>query len=49
MREAPLGLLYVIIALLPNDGASLGGERPIGLLPIFVRIPDRLFYGELSA
>ena len=42
-------LLYVIIALLPKDGAALGGERPIGLLPIIVRILDRLFYGELSA
>ena len=31
-------LLYVIIALLPKDGAALGGERPIGLLPIIVRI-----------
>ena len=45
----PWGLLYVIIALLPKDGAALGGERPIGLLPIFVRILDRLFYDELSA
>ena len=27
----------------------LGRERPIGLLPIIVRILDRLFYGELSA
>ena len=27
----------------------MGGERPIGLLPIIVRILDRLFYGELSA
>ena len=45
----PWGLLYVIIALLPKDGAALGGERPIGWLPIFVRILDRLFYDELSA
>ena len=37
------------IALLPKDGAALGGERPIGLLPIIVRILDRLFYGDLSA
>ena len=42
----PWGLLSVIIALPPKDGAALGGERPIGLLPIFV---DRLFYDELSA
>ena len=51
MREGvlPWSLLYVIIALLPKDGAALGGERPIGLLPINVRILDRLFYGELSA
>ena len=45
----PWGLLYVIIALLAKDGAALGGERPIGLLPIWVRILDRLFYDELSA
>ena len=45
----PWGLLYVLIALLPKDGAALGGERPIELLPIFVRILDRLFYDELSA
>ena len=45
----PWDLLYVIIALLPKDGAALGGERPIFLLPTFVRIPDRLFYDELSA
>ena len=45
----PWGLLHVIIALLPKDGAALGRERPIGLLPIIVRILDRLFYGELSA
>ena len=32
---------------LPKDGAALGGERPIGLLPIIVRILDRSFYGEL--
>ena len=44
----PWGLLCVIMALLPKDGA-LGGERPIGLLPIPVRILDRLFYGERSA
>ena len=45
----PWGLLYVIIALLPKDGAALGGERPIGLLPILVRILDPLFYDELTA
>ena len=39
----------MIIALLPKDGAALGRERPIGLLPIIVRILDRLFCGELSA
>ena len=44
-----MGLSYVIIALLPKDGAALGGDRPIGLLPIIVRILDQLFYGELSA
>ena len=51
MREGvlPWGLLYVIIALLPKDGAALGRERPMGLLPIIVRILDRLFHGELSA
>ena len=51
MREGVLlwGLLYVIIALLPKDGAAFGRERPVGLLPIIVRILDRLFYGELSA
>ena len=38
----------MIIALLPKDGAALGGERPIGLLPICVRILDRLFHDELS-
>ena len=42
-------LLYVIVALLPKDGAALGGERPTGLLPIFVQILDRLFHDELSA
>ena len=45
----PWGLLYVIIALLPKDGAALGRERPISLLPMIVRVPDRLFYGELCA
>ena len=51
MREGvlPWGLLYVIIALLPKDGAALGRERPTGLLPIIVRILDRLSHGELSA
>ena len=51
MREGvlPWGLLYVNIALLPKDGAALVGERPFGLLPIVVRILDRLFFGELSA
>ena len=39
----------MITALLSNDGAALGGERPIVLLPKNVRILDRLFYGELSA
>ena len=43
----PWDLLCVIIALLPKDGAVLGGARPTGLLPILVRILDRLFYGEL--
>ena len=45
----PWGVLYVIIALLPKEGAALGMERPIGLLPIPVRILDRLFHIELSA
>ena len=51
MREGvlPWCLLYVIIALLPKDGAALGGKRPIGLLPIIIRILDRLFNNELSA
>ena len=39
----------MIIALLPRDGVALGCALPIGLLPIPVRILDRLFYGELSA
>ena len=45
----PCGLLYVIIASLPKDGVALGGERPIGLLALIVRILDRLFCGEISA
>ena len=49
MREGVLPSSLLYIALLPKDGAALGGVRPIGLLPITVRILDRLFYGELSA
>ena len=41
----PWCLQNVIIALLPKDE----GERPIGLLPIVVRILDRLFYGAVAA
>ena len=39
----PWGLLYLVIALLPKDGAAFW------LLPIFVRILNRLFYDQLSA
>ena len=51
LREVilPWGLLYVIIALLPKDGAALRGERPIGLLPTIVEFWIGCFYGELSA
>ena len=38
----PWGLLYVIMVLLPKDGAAWGGERPIGLLPIFCANPGPL-------
>ena len=42
-------LRSVNCVLLPIDAAAFGGERPIGLLPLLVRILDRLFYDQLSS